>query len=68
MDNSGQLDARSFLYVTVAMLTWASAYAAIAYGLGAFTPGEVAFARLLLGSICFVLLFETEVDRPSVYR
>jgi drug/metabolite transporter (DMT)-like permease len=55
MENSGQLDARSLLYVTVAMLTWASAYAAIAYGLGAFTPGEVAFARLLLASICFVL-------------
>jgi drug/metabolite transporter (DMT)-like permease len=37
------------------MLTWSSAYAAIAYGLGGFTPGEVAFARLLLGSICFVI-------------
>ena len=55
MENSGQLDARALFYVTVAMLTWSSAYAAIAYGLGVFTPGEVAFARLLLGSICFVL-------------
>jgi drug/metabolite transporter (DMT)-like permease len=55
MENSGQLDARALFYVTVAMLTWSSAYAAIAYGLGGFTPGEVAFARLLLGSICFML-------------
>ncbi len=55
MENSGQLDARAFFYVVVAMVTWASAYAAIAYGLGGFTPGEVAFARLLLGSICLLL-------------
>jgi drug/metabolite transporter (DMT)-like permease len=55
MENSGQLDARSLFYVAIAMVAWASAYAAIAYGLGAFTPGEVAFARLLLGSICLVL-------------
>jgi drug/metabolite transporter (DMT)-like permease len=55
METSGQLDARALFLVTVAMLTWSSAYAAIAYGLGGFTPGEVAFARLLLGAICFVL-------------
>lgn len=55
MENSGQLDARALFLVAVAMLTWSSAYAAIAYGLGGFTPGEVAFARLLLGSICFLL-------------
>ena len=55
MENSGQLDARALFYVTIAMLTWSSAYAAIAYGLGGFTPGEVALARLLLGSICFML-------------
>lgn len=55
MENSGQLDARALFYVSVAMLTWSSAYAAIAYGLAGFTPGEVAFARLLLGSICFAL-------------
>jgi drug/metabolite transporter (DMT)-like permease len=56
MENSGHLDARALLYVAVAMLTWSSAYAAIAYGLGGgFTPGEVAFARLLLASICFVV-------------
>jgi drug/metabolite transporter (DMT)-like permease len=56
MDNSSHLDARALFYVAVAMLTWSSAYAAIAYALGGgFTPGEVAFARLLLGSICFML-------------
>lgn len=56
MENSGHFDARALLYVSVAMLTWSSAYAAIAYALGGgFTPGEVAFARLLLGSICFML-------------
>src|SRR5215469_3534372 len=55
MENSGQLDSRALFYVAVAMLTWSSAYAAIAYGLGGFTPGEVAFARLFLGAICFVV-------------
>ena len=55
MENSGHLDGRALLYVTIAIVTWSSAYAAIAYGLDAFTPGEVALARLLLGSICFLL-------------
>jgi drug/metabolite transporter (DMT)-like permease len=55
MKNSGHLDARAFLYVCIAMLIWPSAYAAIAYALDCFTPGEVAFARLMLGSMCFVL-------------
>jgi drug/metabolite transporter (DMT)-like permease len=55
MEKSGHLDARALLYACVALLTWSSAYAAIAYSLGAFTPGEVTFARLLLASTCFVL-------------
>lgn len=55
MENSGQLDARALFYVTVAMLAWSSAYAAIAYALSGFSPGEVAFARMLLGSVCFLL-------------
>ena len=56
MENSGQLDARALIYVAVAMLTWSSAYAAIAYGLdGGFTPGEVAFSRLALASLCFLV-------------
>ncbi|HVS77319.1 MAG TPA: DMT family transporter [Steroidobacteraceae bacterium] len=55
MENARPLDARTLFYVAIAMVTWSSAYAAIAYGLGDFTPGEVAFARLALGSICFFL-------------
>ncbi|HTY50551.1 MAG TPA: DMT family transporter [Steroidobacteraceae bacterium] len=55
MEKSGHLDARALLYVCIAVLTWSSAYAAIAYGLHGFTPGEVALARLMLGSMCFVL-------------
>lgn len=54
MESSGQLDARALLYVTVAMLTWSSAYAAISYALSAFTPGEVALARLALALVCFL--------------
>ena len=42
------------------------AYAAIAYALPAFTPGEVAFARLLIGSLCFaVLLLVRRVPLPA---
>jgi drug/metabolite transporter (DMT)-like permease len=55
MENSGQLDPRALFYVTIATLTWSSAYAAIAYALTGFSPGEVAFARMLLGSACFLL-------------
>lgn len=55
MEKSGHLDARAVLYATAAILTWSSAYAAIAYGLAAFTPGEVALARLGLGMICFLV-------------
>lgn len=55
MEKSGHLDARAVLYATIAILTWSSAYAAIAYGLAAFTPGEVALARLALGTVCFLL-------------
>ena len=54
MEKSGHLDAQAVLYASVAILTWSSAYAAIAYGLGAYTPGEVALARLALGTACFL--------------
>jgi drug/metabolite transporter (DMT)-like permease len=50
-----RLDGRTLALVGVALLTWSSAYAAIAYALPAFTPGEVAFARLGVGSLCFAL-------------
>jgi drug/metabolite transporter (DMT)-like permease len=55
MESSGQLDARALLYVTVAMLTWSSAYAAISYALSAFSPGEVALARLGLALVCYLV-------------
>jgi drug/metabolite transporter (DMT)-like permease len=48
------LDARALICVCVAMLTWSSAYAAISYSLSAFTPGEIALARLALGLVCFL--------------
>ena len=54
METSGHLDARALLYTGVAILTWSSAYATISYGLGAFSPGEVALARLSLGLVCFL--------------
>ncbi len=55
MESTGQLDARALLFVTVAMLTWSSAYAAISYALSAFSPGEVALARLGLALICYLI-------------
>ena len=55
MEKSGNLDAVTVLYATIAILTWSSAYAAIAYDLAAFTPGEIALARLTLGTVCFLL-------------
>ena len=55
MSSAGRLDARALLYVSIAVLTWSSAYASIAYALSAFTPGELAFGRLLLASVVFLL-------------
>ena len=54
MHQPGHLDARALFYASVAVLTWSSAYASIAYALAAFTPGELAFARLLLASGLFL--------------
>ncbi|HEV2539914.1 MAG TPA: DMT family transporter [Frateuria sp.] len=50
-----RLDGRTLACIGVALVTWSSAYAAIAFALPAFTPGEVAFARLAIGSLCFAL-------------
>jgi drug/metabolite transporter (DMT)-like permease len=55
LESSGQLDARALICVLIAMLTWSSAYATISYALAAFTPGEVALARLALGLACFLI-------------
>ena len=56
MDTSERLDGRTLSYIGIALVTWSSAYAAIAYALASFTPGEVALARLAIGSLCFGLL------------
>src|SRR5580658_9421532 len=56
MDAQQRLDGRALSYIGIALLTWSSAYAAIAYALASFTPGEVAFARLAIGSLCFAML------------
>lgn len=56
MPTPERLDGRALAYIAIALLTWSSAYAAIAYALGSFTPGEVALARLAIGSLCFALL------------
>jgi drug/metabolite transporter (DMT)-like permease len=66
MDTVERLDGRALLAIAIALLTWSSAYAAIAYALPSFTPGEVAFARLLIGSLCFaVLLRMKRVPLPA---
>jgi drug/metabolite transporter (DMT)-like permease len=60
MDTAERLDGRALVAIAIALLTWSSAYAAIAYALPAFTPGEVAFARLLIGSLCFAVLLRVK--------
>ncbi|GFZ90784.1 DMT family transporter [Dyella caseinilytica] len=56
MDTTERLDGRALIYIGIALVTWSSAYAAIAYALASFTPGQVALARLAIGSLCFALL------------
>lgn len=51
-----RLDGRALILISIALLTWSSAYAAIAYALASFTPGEVALARLSIGALCFAAL------------
>ncbi|MGC1550637.1 MAG: DMT family transporter [Rhodanobacter sp.] len=61
-----RLDGRALIYIGIALMTWSSAYAAIAYSLASFTPGEVALARLAIGSACFaVLLAVKRVPLPA---
>lgn len=65
MSATERLDARALACIAIALLTWSSAYAAIAYALAAFTPGEVAFARLAIASLCFAgLLAVKRVPLP----
>ncbi len=66
MDAHQRLDGRALSYIGIALLTWSSAYAAIAYALASFTPGEVALARLAIGSLCFaVLMLVRRVPLPA---
>ncbi len=53
MVGTERLDGRTVIYIAIAVLIWSSAYSAIAYALASFTPGEVAFGRLAIGSLCF---------------
>jgi drug/metabolite transporter (DMT)-like permease len=66
MHTPERLDGRALVYIGVALLTWSSAYAAIAYALASFSPGEVALARLSIGSLCFAaLLLFKRVPLPA---
>jgi drug/metabolite transporter (DMT)-like permease len=66
MDSNERLDGRALIYIGIALITWSSAYAAIAYALASFTPGEVALARLSIGSLCFaVLVWAKRVPLPQ---
>ena len=68
MDTVPRLDGRALVAIAIALLTWSLAYAAIAYALPAFTPGEVAFARLLIGSLCFAVLLWVKRVRLAAPR
>ena len=66
MDMSEPFDGRTLTAIMVALLTWSSAYAAIAYTLPYFSPGEVALARLAFGALCFAALAKlTHVALPA---
>jgi drug/metabolite transporter (DMT)-like permease len=56
MSSPERLDGRALVLIAIALLTWSSAYAAIAYALVSFSPGEVALARLSIGALCFGVL------------
>lgn len=53
--------ALSTLLGTGTILTWASAFPAISFGLEHFTPGELSFARFLVASACFLVLIGLRV-------
>ncbi|MFC4763345.1 DMT family transporter [Dyella koreensis] len=66
MQTPERLDGRALAYIGIALLTWSSAYAAIAYSLASFTPGEVALARLSIGTLCFAILLTVKrVSLPA---
>ncbi|MGP1664769.1 MAG: DMT family transporter [Rhodanobacter sp.] len=66
MDSVEHLDGRALLAIAIALITWSSSYAAIAYALPDFSPGEIALARLLIGSVCFAaLMWVRRVSLPQ---
>jgi drug/metabolite transporter (DMT)-like permease len=50
-----RLDGRTLVATLVAIVTWSSAFAAIAYGLKAFTPAELSLLRFLIASAVLVV-------------
>jgi drug/metabolite transporter (DMT)-like permease len=48
--NSDRLDATTLAATAIAIVTWSSAFAAIAYGLEVFTPPELSLLRFLIAS------------------
>lgn len=50
-----RLDGMTLLAASVAIVTWSSSFAAIAYGLKAFTPPELSLLRFLIASTVLVI-------------
>src|SRR5690242_7762076 len=48
-------DALALWAAALTLIVWSSSYAAIAYGLQAFAPGELILLRFLLASCCFAI-------------
>jgi drug/metabolite transporter (DMT)-like permease len=48
-------NAPAFAAAGLALLVWSSSYAAIAYGLRVFTPGELSLLRFAIASTCFAV-------------
>ncbi|MET0331518.1 MAG: DMT family transporter [Dyella sp.] len=66
MQTFERLDATTLAAIAVALLTWSSAYAAIAFVLPSLAPAQLAFGRLLIASLCFALLLLVKrVPLPS---
>lgn len=66
MTTAERIDGRTLACIAIALLTWSSAYASIAYALVIFTPGEIALARLGIASICFAVLMRVRhVELPA---
>jgi drug/metabolite transporter (DMT)-like permease len=65
---SDRLDATTLAATGVALVTWSSAFAAIAYGLEAFTPPELSLLRFLIASAILVVPVATGAIRLPPLR